>query len=252
MPPVEETMAAMTNRSLRTIRTELEFLTDSAVITPQQLQNFLSQLPQQTILRAPVTTQTTGGTPVSLPAQQPPSQPPTAQFANTSLNEKQSTPTSYYAPQSPQPLPPPAYAAGPPSLATVSALYVYNPSDAGDLALQPNDRVEVTQYVNPEWWKGRNTRTGQEGIFPRNYVNVLDTKQPPPHLPGQAPVQSGPASYGNMPLEVAQGEPQPVQVQGAGHGKVGEYAGKFGKKLGNAAIFGAGATMGSDLVNSIF
>lgn len=31
----------------------------------------------------------------------------------------------------------------------------------------------------------------------------------------------------------------------------GEWVGKIGAKLGNAAIFGAGATMGSDLVNSI-
>lgn len=31
-----------------------------------------------------------------------------------------------------------------------------------------------------------------------------------------------------------------------------EWVKKFGSKLGNAAIFGAGATAGSDLVNSVF
>ncbi|KAF3357305.1 Acetolactate synthase small subunit [Verticillium dahliae VDG1] len=37
-----------------------------------------------------------------------------------------------------------------------------------------------------------------------------------------------------------------------GAGKAKEYGEKFGKKLGNAAIFGAGATLGGNLVNSIF
>ena len=32
----------------------------------------------------------------------------------------------------------------------------------------------------------------------------------------------------------------------------GAWAKKLGEKLGNAAIFGAGATAGSDLVNAIF
>jgi len=35
-------------------------------------------------------------------------------------------------------------------------------------------------------------------------------------------------------------------------GKGGEMGKKFGKKLGNAAVFGAGATIGGKIVNSIF
>lgn len=34
--------------------------------------------------------------------------------------------------------------------------------------------------------------------------------------------------------------------------KIEENGKKFGKKLGNATIFGAGATIGGNLVNSIF
>ncbi|KAK4970450.1 protein that induces appearance of [PIN+] prion when overproduced, partial [Elasticomyces elasticus] len=64
------------------------------------------------------------------------------------------------------------------------------------------------------------------------------------------PVQqnSGGGGYGNVPLEVS----------GAGNGdgrvptKGQEMGKKFGKKLGNAAIFGAGATIGGNIVNSIF
>ena len=76
--------------------------------------------------------------------------------------------------------------------------------------------------MNADWAKGRNERTGQEGIFPRSYVNVLDDKQPP--IPGSS-------NYGNMPLDVSQGG------SGAGTGqpsKFEEHGKKFGKKMGNA------------------
>lgn len=159
--------------------------------------------------------------------------------------------TGYYGqpPQSSTPNPPPpAYPSAPPAPSALTyavALYMYNAQDAGDLALAANDRIAVTEYMNAEWWKGRNERTGAEGIFPRSYVRVEDGKLP------VAPVQPQPqpTNYGNMPLEVSQ--------SGSGGGKVGEGKGaemgkKFGKKLGNAAIFGAGASIGSNIVNGIF
>jgi hypothetical protein len=41
-------------------------------------------------------------------------------------------------------------------------------------------------------------------------------------------------------------------ADGRAPSKGGEMGKKFGKKLGNAAIFGAGATIGGNIVNSIF
>ena len=85
--------------------------------------------------------------------------------------------------------------------------------------------------------------------------------------PVAIPVAPQPTNYGNMPLEVSQSGSTPS----GGGNKFGAHGKKFGKKLGNAglyscpwniyrrdltdvflAIFGAGATMGADLVNSIF
>ena len=79
-----------------------------------------------------------------------------------------------------------------------------------------------------------------------------------------------PTNYGNMPLEVSQSGSTPAETDGKGN-KVEQHGKKFGKKMGNAgmslmqsfeclpciltfflAIFGAGATMGSNIVNSIF
>jgi LAS seventeen-binding protein 1/2 len=132
------------------------------------------------------------------------------------------------AAETPTPAPP-----APPPLAHAVALYPYTASDAGDLALQPNDRVAITEYMNAEWWKGRSERTGQEGIFPRSYVRV-EEKSP------------APSGYGNMPMDVAGGA---QQQQPGEDGKGKGMAGKIGGKLGNAALFGAG---GMCLASDIF
>lgn len=162
------------------------------------------------------------------------------QNGNGAYNEKQDN--SYQPSASPGP---PAYQSPAPSslppLAQATALYAYTSTDAGDLELQPNDQITVTEYMNAEWWKGKSSRTGQEGIFPRSYVKVVEEKA----APSQAPSTSN--NYGNMPLETS------GMGNGTGPpGKGQEMGKKFGKKLGNAAIFGAGASIGGNIVNSIF
>lgn len=56
-----------------------------------------------------------------------------------------------------------------------------------------------------------------------------------------------PSDYGNMPLMLAQSS-----TGGRQPSKLEEHGKKIGKKMGNAAIFGAGATIGSNIVNGIF
>jgi LAS seventeen-binding protein 1/2 len=160
----------------------------------------------------------------------------------TTHNEKQN---GYYNPPTSAVAPPPAYgtpALPPPApvapvLTYAVALYAYNATDAGDLSLQQNDRVAVSEYMNAEWWKGRNERTGQEGIFPRSYVRVEERGMPPPAPGGYGNVPPAPSGYGNMPMDVSQGAAAPP---GAEDPKKKGAASKIGGKLGNAAIFGAG------------
>jgi len=221
-----EASIALTNRSLRTIRTELEFLADSSIISPEQLSSILAQLPAQTPLHAPLHAPTNVST-----------NTPVDQFSNMTIKE-------HYAPvPTPAPLPPPAYVQSPQILAIASALYAYSPTDAGDLALQPGDSVQVSEHMNNDWWRGRNERTNQEGIFPRSYVNVVEEKRPP-MIPGTS-------DYGNMPLQLTQSG-SAIGPEGRKYSKLEEQGKKFGKKMGNAAIFGAGATIGSNIVNGIF
>jgi len=198
MAPTEELLQAQINRSIRTIKAELEYLCDASIISPQTLSDLLSRIPPQTALHAPL----------SVGAIAPPSQNAAnaiqTPMSNINLsgyaNEKNDG--SYYQPST-SPQPPPSYASpppqanwsAPPPLCQVTALYAYTSTDDGDLELQPGDGVAVTEYMNAEWWKGRSGRTGREGIFPRSYVKVLDEKSAP------QPQNTYGNGYGNMPLE---------------------------------------------------
>lgn len=231
MGSAEEFQTAQVNRSIRTIKAELEYLCDASIITPQALNDLLSRIPAQTALHAPISV---GALPSAVNAPTSPVHsplPPTASLNNISLSDQRNgsantnghynEKSEYYQPNAAA-QPPPAYNAPPPAanwppLAQATALYAYTSADAGDLELQPNDHVTVTEYMNAEWWKGRSTRTGQEGIFPRSYVKVIDEKGPP-----QANNTSN--NYGNMPLEVS--------GQGNGEGKVPTKAEQQGKKFG--------------------
>ena len=61
------------------------------------------------------------------------------------------------------------------------------------------------------------------------------------------PQQQNPYDSAVPPMQMAN---QPAEQHQPGKGS--EMGKKFGKKLGNAAIFGAGATIGWNIVNSIF
>lgn len=222
MAPMEELNTAMVNRSIRAIKAELEFLCDASVISPQTLSELLSQIPAQTALHAPISV---GAVPSMAPRVGAP-QPPSSPMQNLRINEKQQQNNNYYQPSpAPSPAPPPAYGAAPPPslppLAQATALYAYAGTDAGDLHLEPNDHITVTEYMNAEWWKGQSSRTRETGIFPRSYVRVIDEKAP------QQAMGSNNNNYGNMPLEVS----------GAGNGtgqapsKGAEMGKKFGKKV---------------------
>ncbi|ROW10241.1 hypothetical protein VMCG_02046 [Cytospora schulzeri] len=276
-----------TNRSLRTIKNELESLLEKGMISDHSYESIHALLPSESPLSSAPTPSSAAARVASPPA-------PTANLAALSLNNNN--------PRSPQHTPqPPSYAQTtgnqPPALPTrnnpqqqppppskpviahARALYAYQASDSRDCSFERDDKVAVYEYMNADWWMGRNERTGQEGIFPKTYVEAIPENGSQYNnngggYPGEkagyngygAPVQQ--PAYGGYPPAPQQQNPYnahvpPVAVaeQGSGaavvgqdgkHGKGGEMGKKFGKKLGNAAIFGAGATIGSNIVNSIF
>ncbi|KAK5998877.1 Protein csh3-like protein [Cladobotryum mycophilum] len=246
-----------TNRSLRTIKTELENLLEKGVIDESAFDSIHAALPAETPLRGAGAAATRSNNPT--PAQNSaPTSPPVQAFQNLNVNSHTASPPSYDDTPAPSL---PARSAKP-VISHARALYRYAATDARDLAFEKDDKIAVYEHMNQDWWMGQNTRTGKEGIFPQNYVLVeQEEKGPPAAAYPQQPTYGYPASQGPPaqqnpynssvpPMAVAEGG-QPAQQQG-GDSKVGEYGKKFGKKLGNAAIFGAGASIGSNIVNSIF
>ncbi|OLN96374.1 [PSI+] inducibility protein 3 [Colletotrichum chlorophyti] len=263
-----------TNRSLRNIKNELENLLEKGVITEDAYDSIHSSLPAETPLHGAASR---GAPNASTPVQNSnPTSPPTNAMAALNVQPSSSPAPPSYAQTGPPSLP--TRSAEKPILAHARALYRYQGADARDVSLERDDRIAILEYMNADWWMGRNLRTGQEGIFPKTYVLVEQDSAkgafaPPPQQQQYAPPQqwgapqqpqyAQPQGHWQQPQGPppqqnpynADAPPQAVAEQkadGEGGGKAGEMGKKFGKKLGNAAIFGAGATIGSNIVNSIF
>ncbi|KAK9323734.1 SH3 domain-containing protein [Lipomyces orientalis] len=241
--------AALVNRSLSSIRNELETLKAVAVITPQLFDHICESLPKS---------YTPGMLPVDLKSADG--------IVNGREFLKTHTPPQQSAQQAP---PPPQYSPGPQEQLLAEAIYDYRPTDASDLALYRGAQIIILEKINPDWWRGRDKASNTEGIFPSSYVRVVDAFSPPGQSAyGQSYPQQQQQQQQYMappPQQYAPPSPQPYvapaqaqagssnQDQQPHHESAFEKQGKkFGKKLGNAAIFGAGATIGSNIVNSIF
>lgn len=245
------------NRSLRTIKNELESLAERGAITDDVYDTIMSALPAESPLnsassRDNVTKSNNAVTATPLPAE-----PPSLAMGNLRIDNDP-------APSSAIPAPTPASTKV--EIARATALYRY--TESGDCNFEVGDILSVYEYMNQDWWLGKNLRTGQEGVFPQNYVqrlphlahssyanekgNLYQNGFPPPYhqqMQPSAPPPSGPVNPYNSAVPPMQVAEQPTDSK---LGKGGEMGKKFGKKLGNAAIFGAGATIGGNIVNSIF
>ncbi|KAI0125166.1 SH3 domain-containing protein [Xylariales sp. AK1849] len=261
-----------TNKSLRLIKNELEHLLEKGVVNDDTFDNIMRILPNESTLSSagtPAHRNAAAAIPSPAPSNQAPFSPPINSMANLGLGHNpipSPAPPAYNAtgpPSLPQrnnapPLPPPSK----PVIAQAKALYKYNAADDRDLSFEREDRILVHEYMNNDWWMGKNQRTGAEGIFPKNYVEIDHSEkagfyapQQPTYAPAQGgaypgpPAQQNPYNSSVPPMAVAGDGKQGGEQSG---GKGGEMGKKIGKKLGNAAIFGAGATLGGNLVNSIF
>lgn len=271
------------NRSLTTVRTELEFLRDSEVITDALYDKIVGVLPHKYQKDAPpVDVDVLGGSTGA--SEKPKPQDLSANFAAMKVTSD--------APAGP----PPDYQSAPRGptkpLGYCKASYDYQSDQNGDLALKEGDKIAIVEHMSEDWWKGykKGDHPDKPGLFPSNYVETISELEfnqdfsrpagpPPPKKENYgdrgydqpnygAPMQPQysnqsyggyaqypppstnyypPQQYQQAPQQV----PQPAPEQGQPPKEHGHLR-KFGGKLGNAAIFGAGATIGSDIVNSIF
>ncbi|KIJ52656.1 hypothetical protein M422DRAFT_43481 [Sphaerobolus stellatus SS14] len=163
----------------------------------------------------------------------------------------------------------------PPPAATQNqarALWSYNENrqESGDLSFNEGETIEIIEEANEDWWKGRNPR-GEVGLFPANYVEKIAAPGPPARMvapiPAAKPIQP---SYGYAPPPPQSGY-APVQFHAPPPPAPGPVSqappppqappkkhkfGKLGNTLANSAAggvgFGAGAAVGSGIINAIF
>lgn len=252
---------------LTPVAQELETLLEKGVLDDNAFDSIHAILPQESPLSGPLrtTANTTGNGESAKPEQSSSDEPASAPSAFEKLDLLSKSP----APPSYEDTTPPNLPSrdAKPVIAYARALYRYAASDARDVGFEKDDQIHVHEYMNQDWWMGRNVRTGQEGIFPQAYVLVESEKKvqspyppeqqlwPPPEgqqptygYPPGPPREQNPYDANAPPMAVANGG-QPSEHH---HGKAEEYGKRFGKRLGHAAIFGAGATLGGKVVNSIF
>ncbi|TVY13074.1 Protein csh3 [Lachnellula arida] len=255
MPPEERQKVINNNRSLRNIKNELENLAEAGAISDDIFDQIMGVLPSESSLGGSSRANThAAASPV-----------PTNAFQNMHVADP--APPSYSTSNS-APAPPslPTRKTSTPSkpeIARATALYRYAEPD--DCNFEVGDTIVVYEYMNADWWLGKNVRTGKEGVFPVNYVQTMTNPDSVPNghygdekkngYPGmaqqqnQGPPPPGPSNPYNNPVPPMAIAEQPGDDKPSKGGAMGK---KFGKKLGNAAVFGAGATIGSNIVNSIF
>lgn len=306
--------AALVNRSLTTVRTELEFLKDSEVITEALYDKLVAALPTKykkdekpwdvdalqnnadstssnyTNGNSYNSTEkfTVGAVKVATEQQKlPPSNPDTepAPSYNDKVNQISES-------LSKANLKPPAYPPSDPSpVGYCMASYDYKAQEPDDISLTKGDKIAVTEHLSEDWWKGYKAGTGRDkaGVFPSNYVKVISEQEfkfshkeaAAPPSPNPYSSYGPPAPYG-QPSPYNQPSPMPQQPSyGGGYGfpppqqyqqqyQVAPQAApqqvqqvqqqpsgrneafkKYGSRFGEAALFGAGASVGANIVNSI-
>jgi hypothetical protein len=52
-----------------------------------------------------------------------------------------------------------------------TALYDFEATEDNELTFAEGDTiVQVDDQISDDWWSGTNARTGEQGLFPANYV----------------------------------------------------------------------------------
>lgn len=107
------------------------------------------------------------------------------------------------------------------------AQYDYEKDEDNEVAFSEGDIIIEIEFVDEEWWTGKNSRTGESGLFPGSYVTVRDNSEETEEAAAPA-TKSGPAAP-------AASEPEPASE---GKTAVAEY--DYEKDEDNEISFGEG------------
>ena len=65
-----------------------------------------------------------------------------------------------------------------------------DPNDDQQISLSAGDELNDVMSIGNGWSEGVNVGTGQKGVFPSSYVEILDVAAPPPPPPQAVRVSS--------------------------------------------------------------
>ncbi|KAG9093841.1 hypothetical protein FRC06_011357 [Ceratobasidium sp. 370] len=168
-----------------------------------------------------------------------------------------------------RPVPPPPASGG----VQAKALWDYNLDGQlrDDLTFRTGDVIQIVKEENADWWTGR--LNGKEGMFPSNHVEKLpNTPSYTPGAPSYAPTYTSQPPHGynekdqhqqhqmyapppGPPANYQQAGPvqqQPPTEEEKKKGKFGKYGSMMAGSAAGGLGFGAGAAVGSGLINAIF
>ena len=57
----------------------------------------------------------------------------------------------------------------------VRAMYSYTAGDSDEISFAEGDLLDGCEEIDAGWMFGRNPRTGQQGLLPANYVEILSS-----------------------------------------------------------------------------
>lgn len=86
--------------------------------------------------------------------------------------------------------------------------YDYEKAEDNEIDLREGERVTDIEMVDENWWMGRNVR-GDTGLFPSNYVELVDEQSAPESPPAQSPREDTPL------LAARPAEPSSAATKGA-------------------------------------
>ncbi|OLN88534.1 Drebrin-like protein [Colletotrichum chlorophyti] len=84
--------------------------------------------------------------------------------------------------------------------------YDYEKAEDNELELREGEYVTNIEMVDEDWWMGTNSR-GESGLFPSNYVELVEDEAEP---------EPAPAARSAPPPAPAQAEPEPAPAAGGG------------------------------------
>lgn len=70
------------------------------------------------------------------------------------------------------------------------AQYDYEKDEDNEVEFTEGDVIVEIEFVDEEWWSGKNSRTGESGLFPGSYVTLIDTEESKEEPPTAEEVES--------------------------------------------------------------